>query len=63
MNTTPMTNNRQVPFSKAVKSDLFDLVSDFKDRWPLETSLRRRFDDLIKHMVMGEDLEALPMFK
>jgi hypothetical protein len=37
----------------SIKSDLFDLVSDFREKWKPDEPLKRRYDALIKEMVMG----------
>ena len=35
-----------------MKSTLFDLVSDFRDKWESDASLKREYDQLVKHMVL-----------
>jgi hypothetical protein len=37
----------------SIKSDLFDLVSDFREKFKPDDQLKRKYDALIKEMVMG----------
>jgi hypothetical protein len=37
----------------SIKSDLFDLVSDFREKFRPDEQLKRKYDALIKEMVMG----------
>jgi|688.fasta_scaffold1155540_2 hypothetical protein len=37
----------------SVKSDLFDMVSDFREKWESDESLRRKYDLLVRDMVLG----------
>ena len=37
----------------SVKSDLFDMVSDFREKWDSDESLRRKYDLLVRDMVLG----------
>jgi hypothetical protein len=34
--------------SKEVRSDLFEMLNDIKDRWQMEPPMRRKIDDLIR---------------
>jgi hypothetical protein len=38
---------------KDIKSDLFDMVSDFRDRWQSTDELKRKYDSFVKDMVLG----------
>ena len=40
------------PLLQDVKSALFDLVSEFRDSWESDTSLKKEYDRLIKGMVL-----------
>lgn len=40
----------------SVKSDLFDMVSDFRENWESDESLRRKYDSLVRDMVLGTNL-------
>ena len=52
------------PFLQEVKSNLFDLVSEFRDKWAADAHLKKEYDQLIKHMVLlslnqpGDDAEG-----
>jgi len=51
--------------SKAMKSELFDLITEFKDKWPLEGFTRKKCDDLVKRMVLDghDDDDAFSLFR
>ena len=58
------------PFLQEIKSSLFDMVSDFRDRWESDASLKKEYDQLVKNMVLLSlsqasigDEEEEPMMK
>ena len=40
------------PFLQDVKSTLFDMVSDFRDKWESDANLKKEYDQLVKNMVL-----------
>jgi len=41
-----------------IKSELFDLVSDFKEKFRPNAELKKKFDALVKEMVVGSKPNA-----
>jgi hypothetical protein len=40
-----------------MKSELYDLITEFKEKWSLEGSTRKKCDELVKKMVLESDDE------
>ena len=57
--------NTPVSLNKTMKSELYDLIIEFKEKWPLEGSTRKKCDDLVKRMVLDgrEDEDSFNLFK
>ena len=56
---------RNVSLSKAMISEVYDLIIDFKEKWALEGSTRKKCDELVKKMVIDgkEDEDAFNLFR
>ena len=54
-----------ISLSKAMKSELYDLITDFKEKWPLDASTRKQCDDLVRRMVIDriEEDDAFNLFR